>query len=67
MQPITVDGRLRPDLDMRDVPCSVMAAYLGVTPQTVIKWAKGGEVPYVKHGSLRYFQPWRIWAAKVTA
>lgn len=65
MQPVVIDGRLRPDLDMRDVPVSVMAVYCGVHPDTVNDRAKRGEIPYVKHGSVKYYQPWRLWAPAV--
>lgn len=61
MEPVRDEtGRLRPDLDMRDVPVSVMAVYSGCSVCTINLRAKRGEIPYIKHGAIKYYQPARL-------
>lgn len=45
MQPVVVDGVLRPDLDHRWVTGSVLAQYLGVHRTTVYHWTLDGHFP----------------------
>jgi len=45
MDPLVVDGVLRPDLDRRWVPRATLARYLGVTGETVYQRHLRGEFP----------------------
>jgi hypothetical protein len=57
------NGVMHPELDHRDVPLSVMAAYMGVHPNTVYVQIQDGSFPAeakVMHGSRTYYRPW-VW------
>lgn len=59
MQPIEKDGMLRPDLDFRDVPAGVMAAYLGISVSAL--WNRTRQGVYAggtrKIGRMTYYRP----------
>lgn len=63
MQPIRdADGHLRPDLDHRWVPASVLALYEEVTRQCVYKrTCQGAYQGCIKrHGNVAYYLPRKI-------
>lgn len=54
------NGHLRPDMDYRDVPLSVMAAYLAVNKATVWRRLLAGHYPEAgirRMGSITYYRP----------
>lgn len=61
MKPITDEaGRLRPDLDARHVPVSVMAKYFDIAPSTVWKRCAAGIYPRAGLkliGGMQYYIP----------
>lgn len=67
MQPLRdKDGFLRPDMDHREVPCSVMAEYLGIHPTTLRDRLLAGHYPAAgirRRGRITYWKPRVICAA----
>ena len=60
---IDSDGILHPEHDRRDVPLSVMAAYMNIHPDTLHKQVMRNEFPreaIATHGSHNYYKPW-VW------
>lgn len=64
MQPLRdANGNLTPELDKRDVPLAVMAAYVGVHPHTLYEQMTQEHFPKAatsKHGTRTYYKPW-VW------
>lgn len=56
------NGNPVPEKDFRDVPASVMAAYLGIHPATLWRRVQDGmyDTGIIRRGRVRYFKPRKV-------